>query len=101
MSQSLNILLWSFLLGATSAGITIALRALPLVYRWMEEQKKPWVCDICMSFWTVGLLSLGLAAWQGKEFLIVCGPAYPLAMWLLCKITEPKGGPPLPPLEET
>jgi len=92
--KPLTILLWALAVGATSAGITVAVRALPFVYRWVEEQKKPWGCDICMSFWIVGLLGLGLGHWQGWEYVLVCGPAYPWAMWVLCKVSEPKGPPP-------
>lgn len=91
-----NIMLWAIILGATSAGMTVALRALPTIYRWVEQAKKPWACDRCMSFWTTGLLSVGLATWLGHELIIVCGPAYPWAMFVLCKITDPRGPPPLP-----
>ena len=100
MITPLDIMLWSILLGATSVGITVALRALPFVKVWIQEMRKPWACDVCMSFWTVGLLGLGLAWWQQQpELLVVCGPAFPWALWVLCKVTEPKGPP--PPLEDS
>jgi hypothetical protein len=96
-----NFAIWSLLLGATSAGVTTAVRALPVVYSWMLERKKPWACDICMSFWTVALITLGLALWQRDETLLVtAGPAYPWALWVLRKTSEPHGPPPMPPLED-
>lgn len=99
MIEPLPLLLWSLLVGSTSAGMTTAIRALPFVYRWMLEQKKPWSCDRCMSFWTVGALAVGLAFWQGSALLAVAGPAYPWALWVLRKTNEPNGPPPMPPLE--
>jgi len=94
------ILFWAVALGATSAGMTAVIRTLPPVTRWMMERKKPWACDICMSFWTVGLLGLGLGYWQGWEHTLACGPAYPWALWVLCRISEPVGPPP-PELEDS
>ena len=102
MIQPLYILLWAAIIGATSAGITVALRGLPFIYRKVEAAKKPWACDVCMSFWTTGLLGLGLGAWAWNPwYLVVCGPAYPWAMYVLCKITEPTGPPPMAPLEDS
>lgn len=94
MIEPLTIILWSLLVGATSAGMTAAIRELPSVYKKMMERKKPWACDICMSFWTVGLLGLGLSIWGERELILVCGPAYPWALWVLCKISAPVGPPP-------
>jgi hypothetical protein len=94
-----TILVWSLVVGSTSAGITTAIRALPLVYRWMLERKKPWSCDRCMSFWTVGALSLVLA-WFEPALGLSAGPAYPWALWVLRKTNEPHGPPPMPPLTE-
>jgi hypothetical protein len=90
------------LLGATAAGVVVAVRALPPVQRRMWAAQKPWACDICMSFWTTGLVALLAAAWRQDEALVIlCGPAYPWALWVLRKITDPHGPPPLPELEDT
>jgi hypothetical protein len=95
------LLSWALLLGATSAGFTEAVRALPWVYRQMLAQKKPWACDVCMSFWSTAGLTLGLVAWQHDVALLAAaGPAYPWALWVLRKISEPHGPPPMPPLED-
>jgi len=53
-----------------------------------------------MSFWTVGIVTLGLAVGQHDAGLvIVSGPAYPWALWVLRKTQERHGTPPMPPLE--
>jgi len=101
MISPLHIMLWAIILGATSSGMTVAIRALPTVQKWVMARKKPWACDICMSFWSVGLLALALGAWQGRELVIVCGPAYPWALWVLHKVTQPRGGLTLPDLEDS
>jgi len=98
----LDLLAWAVGLGSTAAGIVLAVRALPAVRRAMVQLKKPWACDLCMSFWTVGALSLGLAVWKvDAQLLLSAGPAYPLALQLLRMLQEPANPPsPLPPLEE-
>jgi hypothetical protein len=64
-------------------------------------RKKPWACDVCMSFWTAGVMVVGLAGVQQDiSLLLVAGPAYPLALWILRKIQEPQLPPGLPRLED-
>lgn len=95
-----DLLAWSLVVGATSAGITTAVRALPPVQRWMFARVKPWACDVCMSFWTTALVGVVLSAHEHDAVLLLtCGPAYPLALLVLAKVSEPKGPPPMPPLE--
>jgi hypothetical protein len=95
----LLLLTWALLLGPTAAGMTVALRALPLVNKRVFQAKKPWACDVCMGFWTVGLLSLTASAATRNWILVLsCGPAYPLALWVLRQITLPRGGFTLPEL---
>jgi hypothetical protein len=96
MIQPLPILLWALLVGATAAGMIVALRVMPGIRGLVKEGKKPWACDICMPVWTVGPLTALLAWWQNDVLLIcVAGPAYPLAMWLLRRLTDPPEHPPL------
>lgn len=100
---SFELLGWSLALGATAAGVIEALRALPWVRRAMLRRQKPWACDICMGFWTTGVLST-LLAWHAHdvERLLVAGPAYPVALLFLAKLGEPRHPPPeMPPLEES
>jgi hypothetical protein len=94
----LLLLLWALIVGSTSAGMTVALRALP----WGEQRlnTKPLACDVCMSFWSVGVLSAALSV-RDFDLILVAGPAYPWALWVLRKLTDPRNPPPLPPLEDT
>jgi len=94
-----DLLAWAVFVGTTAAGVTTATRALPPVQRWMFARVRPWACDVCMGFWTVGLVSLGMAVWQhDAALLLACGPAYPWALVVLYKTGEPKSPPPMPPL---
>lgn len=94
--MALTLLIWAAVLGPTAAGVVLALRALPWVQKAIMARTKPWACDICMGFWTTGILALGLGAYDMK-LLLVAGPAYPFALWILRKLQEPAA---LPPLEE-
>lgn len=94
-----ELLLWALGLGATSAGVVLALRALPPVQRAMFARKKPWACDICMGFWTVGSLAAVLSLTFDGDLLLAAGPAYPWTLYLLRKLQEPMNPPNLPPLE--
>lgn len=86
---ALCLLFWSPLVGLTASGIVRAVRTLPPVARWMMDGRKPWACDVCMAFWTCAKVTFALAAWQGNmELLVVAGPAYPIALWCLKKISE-------------
>lgn len=93
----LDLLLTGLGLGTTAAGVVVAVRALPPVQRAMFAQKKPWACDVCMSFWTVGALGL-LGVLRGFDVL-ACGPAYPVALLVLRKLGEPMHPPVMPPLD--
>ncbi len=92
----LVIILWALLLGATAAGMVASVRKLGPIARRVEAAQKPWACDICMCFWTILLWGAGLAAWQQDPALVVCcGPGYAWALWVLRKITDHHGFPPM------
>lgn len=96
MIEPLTLLLWALPVGATAAGMIVVIRVLPLIRQQVEAMKKPWACDICMSFWVVGLLVLLLLLGKrDPQFLFVAGPAFPFALWFLRRLTDP---PELPPL---
>lgn len=102
MIEPLTILLWSLILGATAAGLSVIIRSLPFIKRWVQEGRKPWACDVCMPVWTVVPLVLLLFIWrQDIQLLLVVGPAYPCAMWILMRLTDPVGPPPMPELEDS
>jgi hypothetical protein len=102
MAEPLDILAWALAVGATAAGLTVAVRALPPVQRWMFQRQKPWACDVCMSFWTTAAVGGALAiAKHDPSLLLACGPAYPWALQVLHTLTEPRNPPPMmPTLEE-
>ncbi len=90
------IALWALLLGATAAGMTAAVRRVPSINRRVQAEQRPWACDICMCFWTTALLGAGAAVARWDPVLVVCcGPAYPWSLWVLRKITDPIGPPPM------
>ena len=96
-----ELLLWGLGLGATAAGVTVAVRALKPVKKRMRAQQKPWACDVCMAFWTTAAVTTAVAAWRWDLGLVAAaGPAYPVALWTLRKLTDPVGPPP-PPLEDS
>jgi hypothetical protein len=97
MDELLYIALLAVLLGATSAGLTVMVRAMPFVARWVDAGKKPWACDVCMTLWVTAALAAETAWHYGDATLLTAfGPAYPWAMWVLRKITDHHGFPPLP-----
>lgn len=97
-----DLLLVAVFCGTTAAGFIVAVRALPFVNRWVKAAKKPWACDVCMSFWSTGAAAL---VWSGivgdYTLLYAAGPAYPVTMWVLRQITAPSSLPELPPLEDS
>jgi hypothetical protein len=95
-----TLLLWSLGIGLTAAGSTMALRATKWVHGKLIEAKKPWACDICMSFWTVAFFTLAVGYLHGWDLVLAAGPAYPVSLWTLRKLGEPLGPPPMPELED-
>lgn len=93
------LLTWALFVGLTAAGLIVALRALPPVEHKVWAAQKPWACDVCMSFWVVGIANVFLVATHGPVMFLCAGPAYPLCLWVLRQITAPRGAPPLPELE--
>jgi hypothetical protein len=95
-----ELLVWAVGLGATVAGVVLAVRALPWVQRAIMQRRKPWACDVCLGFWVTGAATLALAHWQhAPSLLLSAGPAYPVALWILRKLQEPTNPPQLPPLQ--
>lgn len=95
-----DLLAWSAAVGLSAAGMVVAVRALPPVQRAIFARKKPWACDVCMSFWATGLCALVVGYLRGPEYIFAAGPAYPLTLWTLAKLSSPQNPPQLPPLQE-
>lgn len=99
-----EVLLWALFIGPTAAGVTVAFRALPWVAELVLARRKPWACDVCMSFWST-LLVVAFAGVSDPGAVLSFGPGFPLALLVLRKLTEPLRPPPvekpLPELEES
>ena len=79
-------LLHALLVGLSAAGLVVALRALPFVQRLIREQKKPWACDVCMSFWCTGATAFVLLP---LTEVWAAAPGFAIALLTLRKLTEP------------
>lgn len=84
-----NIALVALLVGISVPGVVLAVRALPAVDRRVLAGAKPWACDVCMSFWSTGLVTVLVAVvFKDARLLLACGPAYTLAMIILGWMTR-------------
>jgi hypothetical protein len=81
----------------TVPGFIFAVRALPWVDRQVKAAIKPWVCDICMSFWGTVIFTLLAVHLAHNLWLLLCaGPAYTLAMIILSFMERPTSMPAIP-----
>jgi hypothetical protein len=94
----LEILLLSLYIGLASATVNIITRSAPFVERWMLRGYRPWVCDVCMTFWTsLGLTSYLFFFQNEKQAPLAWLPAYAIGKWALGKLSEPLSAPPALP----
>jgi hypothetical protein len=49
---AISLLLWALITAFTASGVVMLIRQIPWVDRQMMAGKKPWVCNLCMSWWT-------------------------------------------------
>lgn len=78
-------------------GFIQAARALPWVSAQVVEGVKPWVCNICMTFWSCILFAFPLLLVFGfLPVLLALAPAYTSALWLHKQVAAPDSAPPLP-----
>lgn len=81
----MSLLATAILLGMVAASAITLFRALPPGKRLAATGKRPWACDICMSFWAVLALTvvagdLKLLAWRDAWSAL---PAYIVSLWLV------------------
>ena len=84
----------------STVGAVLVIRALPGVEKLVLQGKKPFACDLCMSWWTSILISgfLALLFYDPIWFIGVL-PSVAAGVWILGRMyPAPQGGsfPPLP-----
>lgn len=78
----------ALMLGMAAASTVVVFRSIPPGSRLVATGRKPWTCNICMSFWftiitTVLSFSFDLLSFQ-KLWLAI--PAYIVCLWFLSQI---------------
>jgi hypothetical protein len=98
-----SVLLTVVLIGMAAASIPPLVRAAPLVQRWMLQGKRPWVCDLCMSFWSTGIATVVATELRAPTLWYLAGiPAFVVTFAIVRHNSEPLGPPPgLPPLVDS
>lgn len=73
------------LLALAAVSLTTMIRAIPFVKAMADRGVKPWGCDVCMSFWSLGLAAV-VAATYDLAALLAAVPAHGLAVLLLHRL---------------
>jgi hypothetical protein len=89
-------LTYTLLLGFAAASAVVLFRALPPGKQLAATGKKPWACDICMSFWSTYLMALidalvALGAGHDTSVWRIIWsalPAYIVCLWLVKQTAE-------------
>lgn len=82
------LVLWALIISASAAGLVQLVRQLAWVNAQMIAGKKPWVCDLCMSWWTSALATAAWSLLEGapaRAFI----PAFAMAMILVRALGAP------------
>lgn len=91
-SYAFSILAWAAVIASTAAGCVQLVRLIPWVGRQMMAGKKPWVCDLCMSFWSTLLADGFWTVWQlayDRQLYLSAVPAFALTLLLTRALGEP------------
>lgn len=86
--NAVTLLTWTAIVALTAAGLIQLVRQIPWVDRQMLAGRKPWVCDLCMSWWSALLgttfwLLLDGAPWRASI------PAFALTMLVVRSLGAP------------
>ncbi len=78
-------LTFAILLGMIAASAVSIFRAIPPGSGLLKTGKKPWACDVCMSFWSTLLIALitGIAWRVPLNQLWTAIPSYIVCLWLV------------------
>lgn len=99
--NSHDLAIWSILVALTAAGLVPVVRQVPAVQDWMFKGIKPWVCDLCMSFWGTVVATAFWWLWSDAPTEAML-PAFALTFYIVRKNGDPTGpAPSLPELEDT
>ncbi len=99
----LDIMLTAIWLGLFAAGAITLIRVLPGINKQLEQGKKPWICDKCMSFWLILFGVAGIPYFSTEvlhrklshdTFLLAGLAGYAISLFMLRALTEPLGPPP-------
>ena len=83
-----TLLSWTVIVALTASGLVQLARQVPWVDRQMMAGKKPWVCDLCMSWWTA-LIGTGVwMALDGAPWRAAI-PAFALTMMVVRSLGAP------------
>lgn len=85
-----NTFTYTLLLGLSAASAVVLFRALPPGKQLAATGKKPWACDICMSFWAIVLEAMVFGATDLMPWnqLWLAIPAYIVCLWLVKQTAE-------------
>lgn len=80
----------ALLIGLSAATIVTLFRVVPGGKQLYATNKKPWACDICMSFWSTLLVSIVTIC---TDMLQKCDaweaiPAYIVCLWMIQQTKE-------------
>jgi len=100
IEASLLALLGALAAGLAAAGLTAVVRVLPGVAGLLLAGRKPWACDVCMSWWTALATVGGLHGITYDPWVWICLPgAIAVAVFLNSRLQAPAPGP-MPELQD-
>ena len=77
-------LAYSFLFGLTAASLVTVFRAVPPGKTLAATGRKPWACDVCMSFWMTILVALVACSVRNSAAdAWTAIPGYMVCLWFL------------------
>lgn len=90
----LQLLIAAILLALATTGMVALVRVLPFVQGWTARGVRPFACDACMAFWTLGAIALVTSRESVNEVLVAAVPAYGLALLFLSHLGRMPSSPP-------
>lgn len=76
----------ALMLGMAAASAVVVFRAIPPGSRLTATGRKPWACNICMSFWFTIITTLLSFSFGLLQKLWLAIPAYIVCLWFLGQI---------------